>query len=441
MRDIHLLRGFLGSGTVCVPLDVICGMLLLAVLFMLNPAYGFLGLGGSALLVLLNLLTDVLTRHDLQAATLARQRLAGTLAERLRNPDVVEGLGMLPAIGRRWAHENQSVLAELHHAHDRAHVLAGLAKMAKMLLQAGVMVLGAVMILAHATTPGSLMGANLLLNKLLGPYDALVGSWRQWALAIAAWQRIRALSDPHVTTDADMNADVAQEGLSLTGITVREKRHNRVLLQDITLSLPPGRMLGVVGPNGAGKSTLLRLIAGLVAPSDGTLCLDGTPLQAVDRVKIGYLPQSVALLEGSVSDNIARFTDNGEPISAARAAGVHELVGRLPRGYDTELRPDAPVVSGGQLQRIALARALFGAPRLLVLDEPDASLDGEGEVALRAALTAARAQGSIVVLTTHRAGLLASMDLLLELKDGRVASLRAPERTAAPAHAIRMQPA
>jgi ATP-binding cassette subfamily C protein len=442
LRDIHLLRGFLGSGAVCVPLDAICGTLLLAVLFMLNPAYGFLGLGGASLLVLLNLLTDVLTRHELAAATLQRQRLAATLGERLRNPEVVDGLGMLPALGRRWVADHEAMLATLHHAHDKQHLLAGLAKIAKMLLQSGVMVVGAVMILGHATTPGSLMGANLLLNKLLGPFDALVGSWRQWALALSAWQRLHALRDGSGAALAGESDETA--GLALTGVTLRVGEKGRALLSDINLHLQPGQMAAIIGPNGAGKSTLLRVFAGLLVPNSGTIRLDGVPLTATDRLRIGYLPQSVVLLEGSVAENISRFADAAAPVLAARQAGVHELIGRLPRGYDSELRPDAPAISGGQMQRIGLARALYGAPRLLVLDEPDASLDADGEAALRAALNSARAQGSMVVLTTHRPGLLAAMDLLVELQDGRIVATRAPAAppAAAPApRAMRMQPA
>jgi ABC-type protease/lipase transport system fused ATPase/permease subunit len=233
-------------------------------------------------------------------------------------------------------------------------------------------------------------------------------------------------------------------GLALTGVTLRVGEKGRALLSDINLHLQPGQMAAIIGPNGAGKSTLLRVFAGLLVPNSGTIRLDGVPLTATDRLRIGYLPQSVVLLEGSVAENISRFADAAAPVLAARQAGVHELIGRLPRGYDSELRPDAPAISGGQMQRIGLARALYGAPRLLVLDEPDASLDADGEAALRAALNSARAQGSMVVLTTHRPGLLAAMDLLVELQDGRIVATRAPAAppAAAPApRAMRMQPA
>jgi ATP-binding cassette subfamily C protein len=430
MRDIHHVRNFLGSGTVCVPLDVICGILLLTILFLLHPAYGFLGLGGAALLVLLNLLTDVLTRDSLLKANMQRQRLANELSEQLRNPEITEGLGMLPAIGRSWAKQHAAALQQLHHAHDRAHVLASCSKMAKILLQAGVMVLGAIMILAHATTPGSLMGANLLLNKMLGPFDALVGSWRQWALALAAWRRIRTLRAPENELLPVVTADLTPtHGLVLADVTYRLPGQGRALLQGINLTVAPGQLLGVVGPNGAGKSTLLRLLAGLLRPTEGVICLDGVRLDSADRPAIGYLPQNVGLLDGTVGANIARFSDAEDAIEAARQAGVHELIGRLPQGYDTALGPDTNAMSGGQLQRIGLARALYDSPRLLVLDEPDASLDHAGEIALRSALLSTRARGAIIVLTTHRPALLEVMDRLIELQDGQIVSTTAPTQT------------
>jgi ATP-binding cassette subfamily C protein len=220
----------------------------------------------------------------------------------------------------------------------------------------------------------------------------------------------------------------------------------RALLEAVSFTLAPGQAMAVIGPNGAGKTTLLRLLSGLVAPTEGGIWLDGRRLATMterERRQIGYLPQNVGLIDGTVGENITRFSREGDPIAAARAAGVHDLIGRLPRGYDTELRVDAPALSAGQLQRIGLARALFGQPRLLILDEPDASLDHEGDSALLAALKKARTAGGIVVLITHRTSLLADMDVILELQAGRVVSLaktRPPPATADAPGVLRLQP-
>jgi ATP-binding cassette subfamily C protein len=457
VRDIEALRGFMASGAVCVPLDALVAPLLLAVLFMLHPAFGWLALLSASTLVLIGALTDVLGRPALLAATAQQQRVAGELAQHFRNAEISEALGMRAAITRRWTTHHDDALAGLRHAQHLGHKLEGVSKFARVLMAAGVMVMGAVLILAHFVTPGALMGANLLLNKMLGPFDHLLASWRQWVLALAAWRRIRRLDlAPSPTTSTEAPTERAR-GLALHNVSFRLAGTSRELLHDLTFSVPPGAALAVVGPNGAGKSTLLRLLAGLLQPATGCILLDGAPL--LPGGHIGYLPQGVALLGGTIGANIARFATaaaehdgplQGATIVAARQAGVHDLIGRLRLGYDTELHGEGGGLSGGQSQRVALARALFGAPRLLILDEPDASLDHDGDIALLAALNDARVQGSVVVLTTHRPKLLEAMDLVLEIEGGSMQAFGprgAPPATAAaappaPAPATaRMQPA
>ncbi len=448
LRDIETLRGFLASGAVCVPLDALCAPLLLAVLFMLHPAFGWLATAGAAILVLLGAATDLFAKPGLAAAASQHHRINGELALQLRDRDVSEALGMQPAIARRWMARHAEALAQMHHAHARGHLLEGLSKLARLLMAAGVMVMGAVLILAHFVTPGALMGANLLLNKMLGPFDHLVASWRQWAVALAAWRRIGRLDlSPAAAASAPATALEDAPGLVLRGVSFALS--GKPILAGLTLVVPPGTALGVLGVNGAGKSTLLRLLAGLLRPTEGDLLLDGAPL--MPGAHIGYLPQNVSLLSGTVGANISRFTEgtddtllHADAIVAARQAGVHDLIGRLRQGYETELLADGEGLSGGQRQRVALARALCGQPRLLILDEPDASIDHDGDTALLAALRAARAQGSIVVLTTHRPRLLDAMDVILVLKDGRMQSFAPPDRPQpmpAPPPALRMQPA
>ncbi len=476
VRDLDELRLFLSSGAVAAPLDALCAPLLLAVLFMLHPAYGFLGVCGVAVLLLLGLVAEGLGRRGLVEATQRRAALANRLSSQLREPALTEGLGMLPAIARRWAGEQGQALGALRAASARSERLAGVSRLVRLVLQAGVMVMGALMILAHATTPGSLMGANLLLNKLLNPFDHLVESWRQWSLARAAWGRIdgllrdaagpaeraaagRVASEAEgasaaagvvATVAAGGTGDVAAAataggargkardeaaggaaggvgeaaGLRLRGVGV--SRGGRRLLQDVGFMVPPGCALAVTGPNGGGKSTLLRLLAGVVEPDAGEVLLDGLPTAPGGR-RIGYLPQSVSLLDGSIADNVMRFAARddaatAEAILACRRAGVHEMIGRLRLGYDAPAGEAGVGLSGGQHQRIGLARALFGTPRLLLLDEPDASLDHEGDAALLRAVAAARDASAVVVVVTHRASLLAAMDLRLELREGRVAA-------------------
>ena len=421
IRDLNEVRGFLASGLLAVPLDALCTPVFLAVLYLLHPAYFYLALGGAAALLLASLIADRFARPAVQTGAAERAAANAELARLLADRDVTEALGMLPAIARRWASRQTAATAMLRTANGHAHLLAGLARLIRLVLQCGVIMLGAVLILHHETTPGSLMGANLLLNKLLGPFDQLVGSWRQWSAAHAAWTRISAMIH---TIPADPRSAPLAAGAGLMLQAVAVNGSGRRLLNDVTLAIPPGQAIAIVGPNGAGKTTLLRLIAGLRLPDAGHVLLDGTAITAADRTRIGYLPQAIGLLSGSVADNIARFCPNptASAAEAARSAGVHALIGRLPQGYDTPLHAGTAALSGGQRQRIGLARALFGTPALIVLDEPDASLDHDGDMALLEAIAAARAAGSIVVLSTHRPILLAAMDRIVTLADGMIAA-------------------
>ncbi len=438
VRDLNQLQGFLASGAVAVPLDALCAPLFLAVLFMLHPAFGFLGIAGVAALVLAGLLVEWLVRPALLAAQERRVAAGQVLSRSLAEPELAEGLGMLPAIGRHWAARHGRALADLHRANGRAQAVAGLSRLARLVLQAGVMVLGALLVLPGATTPGSLMGANLLTGKLLGPFDQLVGSWRHWALAHAAWRRIDRLMAAESPAPS-APATEAWPGLLVEGASMRAA-DGRVLLHGIDLRIPPGTLVAVTGPNGAGKTSLLRLLAGLAVPDAGAVLLDGAPVYG--GAGVGFLPQSVALLDGGVSENIGQFRDHTLPaaIAAARRAEVHDLIGRMARGYETALTRNGAALSGGMKQRVGLARALCGSPRLLVLDEPDASLDADGTAALLRALRACCEEGAIAVVTSHRPALRDAADRVVTLRNGTIddASLPGAPPQAAPAPRIHL---
>ncbi len=428
VRDLNELQGFLASGAVSVPLDALCAPLFLLVLFMLHPAFGFLGVAGIAALVSMGLLVEWLVRPALLAAQERRVAAGQVLSRSLAEPELAEGLGMLPAIGRHWAARHGRALAGLNRANGRAQAVAGLSRLVRLVLQAGVMALGALLVLAGATTPGSLMGANLLTGKLLGPFDQLVGSWRHWALAHAAWRRIDRLMAAESVPLPSAPAAEAWPGLLVKDAALRAT-DGQVLLHGIDLRIPPGTLVAVTGPNGAGKTSLLRLLAGLAPPDAGAVLLDGVPVHG--GAGVGFLPQSVALLDGGVGENIGRFQDGALPaaIAAARRAEVHDLIGRMARGYETALIRNGAALSGGMKQRVGLARALCGSPRLLVLDEPDASLDADGTAALLRALRACCEEGAIAVVTSHRPALRDAADRVVTLRNGTIAD--APPQAAA----------
>ncbi len=421
VRDLNELQGFLASGAVAVPLDAMCTPLLLAVLFLLHPAFGLLGVVGVATLVLTGLLAEWLVRPALLAAQERRTAAGQSLTGSLSDADLADGLGMLPAIGRRWAIRHGRALAGLDRASGKAQAVAGLARLLRLMLQAAVMVLGAVLVLAGAATPGSLMGANLLISRLLSPFDQLVGSWRHWVLAFAAWNRIDRLLAAEPVPLPSAPAASAWAGLLVQDAALHAA-DGQVLLHGIDLRIPPGTLLAVIGPNGAGKTSLLRLLVGLVPPAAGAVLLDGVPVHG--GAGVGYLPQAVSLLDGSVAENIGRFEDHGlhAAVVAARRAEVHDLIGRMTRGYDTALAQNGAALSGGMRQRVGLARALCGSPRLLVLDEPDASLDSEGAAALLRALRACCDDGAIAIVTSHRPALREAADLVVVIEDGMIAA-------------------
>ena len=419
VRDLNELQGFLASGAVAVPLDALCAPLFLAVLFMLHPAYGFLAIAGVAALILAGLLAEWLVRPALLAAQERRVAAGQVLSRSLADPELTEGLGMLPAIGRHWAARHGRALVGLGRANGRAQGVAGLSRLLRLVLQAGVLVLGALLALAGAATPGTLMGANLLTGKLLGPFDHLVGSWRHWALAHAAWRRIDRLMSAESVPLPSAPAAEAWPGLLVQDAAMRAA-DGPMLLHGIDLRIPPGTLVAVTGPNGAGKTSLLRLLAGLAAPDAGAVLLDGEPVHG--GAGVGFLPQSVSLLDGSVGENIGRFRDHGldDAVTAARRAEVHDLIGRMGRGYETALARNGAALSGGMRQRVGLARALCGSPRLLVLDEPDASLDADGAAALLRALRACCEEGAIAVVTSHRPALREAADRVVTLRDGTI---------------------
>ena len=415
VRDLNTLQGFLSSGAVAVPLDALCAPLFLAVLFMLHPAFGYIGLAGIAALVLIGLMAEWLVRPALLEAQDARTAADAALSRAVAEPEMADGLGMLPALAQRWAVQHGQALTRLDRAGGRAIAMAGLSRLLRMVLQAGVIIAGALLVLAGATTPGSLMGANLLMGRVLAPFDQLVGSWRHWATAHAAWRRMnQLLSTPAVPSDQSCTG--AAPGLLVRDLTLRTVG-GQALVSDVTIQISPGTLVVVTGPNGAGKTTLLRLLAGVVPPTSGTVLLDGMRAGGV-----GWMPQSVSLLDGTIAENIGQFRSDAldDTVIAARRADVHDLVGRMSRGYGTALGVNGLALSGGMKQRVGLARALLGMPRLLVLDEPDASLDADGGNALLHALRDCCAAGAIAVVTSHRPMLRDAADLVLTLRDGRL---------------------
>jgi ATP-binding cassette subfamily C protein len=426
MRDLNELRNFMTGSAVSVPLDLLWTPIFLVILFLLHPVYGWVAVGAAVLLLAMSLVTDAATRRPLQEANRASARAFSDIGAAVRHAEAVEAMGMLPALARRWEAANADQAEMMDAGTARARALAAASRALRLILQIAMIATGAVLVIRAEASPGSMMAAGMLMGRMLHPFEVLVDGWRQWVFAISALGRVRSVLAAGGARRGAMPLPCPSGRLVVDRLGYVPPGHDRPVLRGVSFQLEPGEVLGVIGPSGAGKSTLARLIVGVWEPTAGGIFLDGHSTYLWERESfgraVGYVPQAVSLLDGTVRENIARMAeaDPADVVRAARTAGVHETIGRLPFGYDTPVGEGSYALSGGQRQRIALARALFGSPRLLVLDEPNSSLDQPGEQALLHAIGEAKAAGTTVVLIAHRASIVSVVDKLLVLKDGQV---------------------
>lgn len=407
LSDAAEVRRMLGGTTLADALDLVALPVALGVLFLLHPLYGWTALGFCLLLGLLGALADRTTRGAVREAGALQARCTADLTGRLRQSELLDCLGMMPAVLRRWQPHYLATLEAQDAAQRRARALGELAGFTQQMLLLAMVCVGAWLVTQDMASPGSILAASLLAGMAAAPGTRLVGAWRDWAFGAAALGRLRETIAAGRTAPASAALAGSQPGLALRGVTVALPENGPVLVRSLELHLPPGELLLVAGANGAGKTSLLRAILGIAPPAAGHVLLDGEDTARTPRRRIGprlgYLPQGALLLEGSVLENIARLGEApaAEAIAAARAAGAHEAIGRLPEGYASAAGPGAGL-SGGQRQAVATARAMFGEPALLVLDEPETGLDALALAALQRAVAGAKARGAAVVLVSHQ---------------------------------------
>lgn len=425
--DLTELRQFLTGPSIFGFLDLPWAPVYIGVLFLLHPLLGYVALGFVLIQALLAWLGHQRTVAPLKAQARSLVKAQGYLQSKLRNAEAIEAMGMLPQLYQRWQALNARH-ASLHAtAQGLTHRVVAWSKSVRYAQQSASLAVGALLVIDGQLTAGAMIAANVLMTRALGPIDQLVGAWRGYVGARSAYQRLTQLLANHPAPD-DSAADAARlrGQVQLRAVGVSAPGRAAPILQEIDLDAAPGSLTVVLGASGAGKSTLARLLAGAWQPSTGAYLLDGRPIadwrtQALGT-QVGYLPQDTALFAGTIAENIARFSrvDPAKVISAARHAGLHDMVLRFPKGYDTPIGEAGRLLSGGQRQRIGLARALYGDPALLVLDEPNAHLDDVGEAALLESVRGLKARGKTTVMVTHRAGVLALADQLLVLDCGRV---------------------
>jgi PrtD family type I secretion system ABC transporter len=424
LRDLAQVRGFFSGPCIAPVLDAPWTPVFLAILWVMHPWYGMLALGSGAVLFLITVLGETVTKRPLSEAA-QHQSIALSVADSAsRNAQVVRGMGLLPHLVHRWRLSLDRHLVAQLRASDRTAVLHGLTKFIRMSAQTAVLGLGALLVLQGEGSGGTMIAASILLGRALAPVDQLIGAWRQVLGARAAWSRIRSLLRRSSAVVPSLPLPEPVGDINVERLTLALSGSDVPVLADLSFALRAGETLAVVGPSASGKSTLCRLLMGVVAPTAGVVRLDKADVESWDRVEfgrhVGYLPQDVELFPATIAENICRM-EPGDPqkiVEAARLAGVHDLILRLPDGYQTMLDSSGVRLSGGQRQRIGLARALYGNPKLLVLDEPNANLDTEGDSALFEAIIAARARGCTIVLVSHRPHMLQIADFVLVLRPG-----------------------
>ncbi|MBE7374237.1 type I secretion system permease/ATPase [Pseudomonas lopnurensis] len=426
LKDLTSLRQFATGNALFAFFDAPWFPVYLLVIFLFHPWLGALALAGACLLMGLAWLNQWLSREPLaEAGRLSIQATQQAEAD-LRNAEAIEAMGMLGALRQRWLRGHQGFLAQQGLASEKTAVVGAWSKGVRLALQSLMLGLGALLAVAGEITPGMMIAGSILVGRVLGPLDQLIGAWKQWASARLAYERLVRLLADCPARERGMLLPAPQGCLQAERVIAAAPGGRTPVLSNVGFALEAGEVLGVLGPSGSGKSSLARVLVAAQPLLAGKVRLDGADLHQWDKAElgphIGYLPQDVQLFAGSIAENIARFAevDADKVVQAAQLAGVHELILRLPQGYDTRLGEGGAGLSGGQKQRVGLARALYGLPALIVLDEPNANLDEEGEKALLAAIARLNAQRRTLVLITHKPALLAGADKLLVLRGGQM---------------------
>jgi ATP-binding cassette subfamily C protein len=426
IRELHNLKQFIAGNAISIPLDAACSVLFIGALYLIHPTYAILAGGLVVLMLVLNIVTDRLTRNIINAANDAENNHVQDVASAFRHSEVIESMGMLPALVRRWRRSQNESLDLWEMANYRARAVLSVSKSVQKSLQMVTVATGAFLVLSHEVSTSVLFAGMVLTSQAISPFSSMIETWRQWVSAGQSWKNIKKLLNAASSQRQTMPAPVNGGTLSVVNLVYLPQGRDIPVLRGVSFDCEPGEVLGVIGPSGAGKSALARALVGITKPTAGGVFFEGHNTFLWERGSfgqgVGYLPQSISLLDGTIRSTIARMEDSDprEVIRAARDADIHELIGRLPHGYDTTVRDGLHLLSGGQLQRLALARALYGDPKLLVLDEPNSNLDHPGETALVNAIQAARARKAVVVLIAHRPSMVACADKILVLEHGAV---------------------
>jgi len=428
LRDLDTVRAAIGGHAINVLFDLPWMPVFMIILFAIDPTIGLVTLLGAIVLVILAFLQDRATHGALKEASDAAITSYSFTEAALRNGEVVRALGMLPVLGRQWARNRYISVAMGSSAMDKGGFYSGAIRFVRMLIQILIIAVGAWLVVERTIMSGLLFANMILASRALAPIERMVGSWKALVEAHEAYKRLDRMLLEYEPPVPVTKLPIPTGATSIEGVSFAPMGAPALVLNNLTFRIGAGDFVGIIGPSGAGKSTLARLMVGIWKPGAGAVRLDGADVYSWDREDFGrhvaYQPQDTELFSGTVRDNIARFLPDAtdeQVVAAAQQADAHNLILRLPKGYETELGEGGAVLSAGQRQRVGLARTLFGEPKLIVLDEPNANLDAEGEAALLAALQRAKARGATVVLISHKPSVFSVADTILVLVNGQIA--------------------
>ena len=424
LRDVQMLRNFLGGNAVFAFFDVPWMPIYFALIFILHPDLGLVAVFGGVMVFVLGFLTERFTRKRLESATMLNAHASNFLGATMRNASIVRSMGMINNVAGRWSKMNDIVIELQTRASRSAGLLHSVSKSLRVGLQVLIYAVGAYLAVTHESTAGVMIAASIVMGRALAPIDQAMATYKQSLEASGAYRRLKKMLDspkaPPSMNLPDPVGELSTENLVFAA-------NGRHIIKGMSFRLPAGQSLAIIGPSAAGKSTLCKLLLGIWAPTGGKVRIDRADIATWDSEKlgpfIGYLPQDVELFAGSIAENIARLgaVDSEKVILAAKLAGVHNMILSLPKGYDTQIGDQGAVLSGGQRQRIGLARALYGNPRVVVLDEPNSNLDEEGEACLLQAVLNLKQLKATVVLVTHKPNILSIVDNIMLVRDGQIA--------------------
>lgn len=428
VSDLTGLRQFLTGNGLFAFFDAPWFPIYIGIMFMFHPWFGVAGIVSGIVMVALAFATETATNKLLAEANTESSRVSNQFQGSLRNAEVVAAMGMADDIRTRQDRLFNQVLEKQTEASQKSSLLSGISKSFRMIVQSLLLGMGAYLALNQEISPGMMIAGSLLLGRALAPIDMLVGTWKGFSVARAQYARLQELLQQVPAEAETMSLPAPKGDLSVEQVSVVPPGSQNVVVRAVSFNLEAGEALGIVGPSASGKSTLARTILGIWPTYAGKVRLDGADISSWNRTElgphIGYLPQDIELFDGSIAENIARFreADSEAIVAAAKLAGVHEMILRLPNGYDTVIGGAGGMLSGGQRQRIGLARAVYGNPKLMVLDEPNSNLDDQGEKELVEALRRIKAEGCTIVVITHRTMVLQCVDKILVMKEGAAVS-------------------